>query len=210
MVPEIATWGGGRMVITDPKPEMIDIQDIAKSLACICRYTGHCNDFYSVAQHSILMANLTEFEDYGTPIQRLLHDSAEAYIGDMSRPWKCCLFAEIQEGNHPHKGRKVRVKTIEKKLLKVIGEALGEDLENLAMVKDADNIMMATEVRDLMHPEAQVLFASAVEGYKSLDYPIEPWPWEASYNLFLKCYHEFKTQESPNEHEHQEEKRVVA
>ena len=98
MKPAITTWGGHLFDLSDPKPEMIDIEDIAKALSCICRYTGHCNDFYSVAQHSILMANLSEFDSFGTPLQRLLHDSAEAYIQDIPRPWKGTLFFDSNFG----------------------------------------------------------------------------------------------------------------
>lgn len=78
------------------KPEDIDPEDIAHALSMICRYGGHSRRFYSVAEHCVLMANYA-LEDASpeaqgrareTALWCLLHDAAEAYIGDMVRPLK--------------------------------------------------------------------------------------------------------------------------
>ena len=183
MEPIIATWGGGSFNFEDPKPEMINIEDIAKSLSCICRYTGHCNNFYSVAQHSILMANLTEFDGMGTPLQRLLHDSAEAYLGDITTPLKSNLYYGEQ-----------KIKTLEKRILKVIGKALHVDLSTY-LDTIADRIMMATEVEYLMNPKSRAIFNKCLVGVNPLKYVIEPWDWTAAYELFLQSYYELKERE---------------
>jgi hypothetical protein len=198
--PEIYTWGGTIFNFESPTPEMVSIEDIAKSLSCICRYTGHCNGFYSVAQHSVLMANLSEFEGYGTTLQRLLHDSAEAYIGDIHRPLKDRLWYDEGHGKDGHRRRYIkRIRTIERRVQKVIGETLDVDLSDLSAVKPADNIMMATEVRDLLPPNARELFETHLEGWKPIDYPIEPWSWQASYELFINVYNELKSKEQEND-----------
>jgi len=68
----------------------IRIIDIAHSLSLITRFNGHCKFFYSVAQHSINVAKALEKMGYNENIvlYGLLHDSAEAYLGDIPRPIK--------------------------------------------------------------------------------------------------------------------------
>lgn len=67
----------------------IDIIDIAHSLSNTCRFGGHCDYFYSVAQHSIncykkvLNDGLNDISMYA-----LLHDAAEAYMCDVPTPLK--------------------------------------------------------------------------------------------------------------------------
>lgn len=69
----------------DPQPEDVAIADIAHALAHICRYNGHCSRFYSVAEHSVLVASALPPQ---LKLCGLLHDAAEAYVGDMTRPLK--------------------------------------------------------------------------------------------------------------------------
>jgi len=89
----------GRMV--DPinvVVDDIDIKDIAHSLAMQCRYNGHLQVFYSVGEHSLYVSKHVEHKSIrGGADERqirewslsaLLHDAAEAYIGDMVRPLK--------------------------------------------------------------------------------------------------------------------------
>ena len=49
------TYSGFQFWPLDPRPEEIHVIDIAHSLANQCRYAGHCREFYSVAQHSVLL-----------------------------------------------------------------------------------------------------------------------------------------------------------
>jgi hypothetical protein len=69
----------------DPRPHEIFIEDIAHALSMICRFGGHCRRFYSVAEHSVLIARAAAPEH---KLWALLHDAAEAYIGDTIRPLK--------------------------------------------------------------------------------------------------------------------------
>ncbi|KKL05677.1 hypothetical protein LCGC14_2603650 [marine sediment metagenome] len=179
----IVTYTGKVFDLLKPKPEMVCIEDIAHSLAYQCRYTGHVKLFYSVAQHCVLMAKNEGLP--GDPLKKLLHDAAEAYIGDMARPWKQLLLINI-----PSKGFDT-VSYFECKIQKVIGEALGVDLSHSAEVEKSDNIMLATEIRDLM-PKMPSDFAwgvvlSSIVAVKEI---INPWRPECAEERFLNTYHQ--------------------
>jgi hypothetical protein len=85
----LITFSGKRFYPQDPRAADVDFRDIGHALSLTCRYAGHVRRFYSVAEHSVLMA--IWFEARGeTELARwaLIHDGAEAYIGDMVRPLK--------------------------------------------------------------------------------------------------------------------------
>ena len=175
MTNKIVTYTGKVFDLLNPRPEMVCIEDIAHALANICRYTGHTLQFYSVAQHCVLMA---QADLPGDPLVRLLHDSAEAYIGDMSRPWKQNLLVH-------NFGR--LVKEHEEIILYTISEALRFRIYNTPDIKEADNRMMVTEIRDLMCPNSE--FDPIVKSYKPLPDVIKPWDAWTAEGKFLNMYH---------------------
>lgn len=83
----IQTYTGRQFWPLEPRVEDIDIRDIAHALSMKCRYGGHSKQFYSVAQHSVLVARHASAED---ALRALLHDAHEAYspFGDVPRPIK--------------------------------------------------------------------------------------------------------------------------
>jgi 5'-deoxynucleotidase YfbR-like HD superfamily hydrolase len=129
----VLTGHGKQFYLADPDASLIDIEDIANTLANICRFNGRTKGFYSVAQHSILVSEICADD----PLAGLLHDAAEAYIGDVIRPLKKLL-----------KG----VDQIETAITREIGSALSVDYERLRhpRIKHADDVALATEIRDLM------------------------------------------------------------
>ena len=73
---------------TAPTADDLCMEDIAHALARICRANGHLREFYSVARHSLHAAYEAKERGFDVRVQllALLHDSAESYIGDMTRP----------------------------------------------------------------------------------------------------------------------------
>lgn len=92
----ILTNSAKPMSLVRPRADLVTPEDIAHSLAYICRFNGHCKHHYSVAQHSLLVASIVPDEDQ---LPALLHDAAEAYVGDMVRPLKQLLKETAKSAN---------------------------------------------------------------------------------------------------------------
>lgn len=86
----ITTYSGRILDLDFIESKDVCIADIAHSLAYQCRFNGHTSSFYSVAEHSVLLADLVQVDSRVQNLTRrmaaLLHDSAEAYIGDITSP----------------------------------------------------------------------------------------------------------------------------
>jgi len=130
----IQTFSGRIFSFTDPQADQINIFDIAHALSQLCRYSGHSNQFYSVAQHSVLVS----YHSRNNPLWGLLHDGAEAYINDLSAPLKG--LPELSG-----------FKFIEKRILAVIASKYGLDPEIPEDVKIADVRMLLTEKKVLFN-----------------------------------------------------------
>lgn len=85
--PTITLASGKTFDLLDPHGSEFDIEDIAHGLAHVCRYAGQCRAFFSVAEHSILVSKAVH--DFA--FEALMHDAAEAFIGDITRPLKQLL-----------------------------------------------------------------------------------------------------------------------
>ena len=128
----VSTVSGNRFYPLEPRIDRVAIEDIAHGLAYQCRFNGQTREFYSVAQHSLIVASLVPSQ---LRLAALLHDAAEAYLGDMVKPLKVLLpeFAAIED-----------------KVTALIAEAFAIDFSDYAPIKRADLIALATEKRDLM------------------------------------------------------------
>src|SRR5580692_10156968 len=97
---EFTTVSGTRVHVLDPKPETIKLGDIAHGISRICRFGGQVGIHMSVAQHSILVSDI--IKDKGGSLEQqmlgLLHDTTEAYVGDVISPLKrqMAIFHEIE------------------------------------------------------------------------------------------------------------------
>jgi hypothetical protein len=78
---------------TELSSNTIELPLIARSLSRLVRYTGHGDKVVTIAEHSINVAVLmpAPYQIYG-----LMHDAAEALIGDINHPFKS-RFPAISE-----------------------------------------------------------------------------------------------------------------
>jgi hypothetical protein len=132
----IETASGKEFNILNPDAQMFDFQDIATSLSNICRYNGHLPTFYSVAEHSVRVAWWLRAQGQSLDIQLtgLLHDAAEAYVGDMVRPLK-----RTTELGTPHQ-------RIEENVLAVMHAVYGGIYPHPPIVKQADKAVYEWEL----------------------------------------------------------------
>ena len=134
----ILTYSGRRFWPLDPRPEDIDIEDIAHALANLCRFTGHTSRFYAVAEHSV---HVSDSASAPHKLWGLLHDAPEAYLGDLARPTK-----------QAHAGFGLAYRRVERRLMLAICERFElltvEPLEVLAL----DDLVLETEAEALMPP----------------------------------------------------------
>lgn len=101
------TFTGRQVLPLALKPEDVDISDIAHACAMQCRYNGHTQIFYSVAEHMthISAAILAATGDRVKALQGHIHDGGEGYTGDMIRPMKNSLkrfyepWKQVEEAN---------------------------------------------------------------------------------------------------------------
>lgn len=186
----IQTYSGKMFNVFDPDASLIDIEDIAHALSLTCRFGGHCSSFYSVAQHSILVSdwmykNLHPQKSAIIGMIGLLHDAAEAYIGDVPRPIKRFIndFDKIEFNiiemiykkygvwNFYKKGNSRRLSTV-------------KFSHNLQF---ADDTVLSTEKRDLMKSE--------VKGWQKLPPPcskrIRTWNPQEAEKKFINRFNKY-------------------
>lgn len=171
----ILTYTGKRFDPMAPHPEDIDPIDIAHSLAHLCRFNGHVRQFYSVAEHSVHVAQIVSRENRLTA---LLHDAAEAYIGDITRPLKGAI--NDITGNV--------LSIIENDIHRAIASRFGIPSIIPAAVKHADMILLATERRDLM-PTHSAPWA-CLDGIEPLERTIAPLSPDEAKELWMECFEE--------------------
>lgn len=168
----IQVYSGGIFYPLAPKVEEVDMFDICHALSNLCRFAGHSREFYSVAQHSVLVSQNVPPED---ALWGLLHDATEAYLTDMPRPLKRApVFGELYL-------------QYENKLMDVIIEKFGLSPTMPLSVKEADTILLMTEARDLLEKPPIPWSENPV---KLLDSRIIPLPPVKAKKFFLDRYTE--------------------
>ena len=138
-------------------PEMVDLDDIVHALTMKCRWTGHTSEFYSVAQHSVMVSLIAEEraerETKDGRLARLaglyglLHDAAEAYLPDVAAPVK--RYFAVDFG-----GQRRTFSDVEDTILAAVQSALRVPPAPVMVhgsVAAADLDALAVEARDLMH-----------------------------------------------------------
>jgi uncharacterized protein len=151
-------------------PSALTIEEIASALSKICRFTGQCEPFYSVAQHAVHTSYLV---DPRFAWEALHHDDVEAVVNDMASPLKR-LIPEY--------------KRIEHRCEVPILAAFGIDANAMPVeVKQADLRALRTEQRDLMVPNpVQWQRLDATPDPRCI-VPVSP---EVAKRMFLARYYE--------------------
>lgn len=165
----IMTVEGTTFNFEHPELSTYTIESIAHALSNVCRYAGHCRYFYSVAQHSVYVSFHVPPDQ---ALAALLHDAAEAFIHDISRPLKAML---------------PDYRVIEKRVEHSIFDHFGVPRELTPEIHHADHVMLATEKRDLM--PLTTLWHVPVEILPD-PCPIRPWSPDMAKIEFLTRYHD--------------------
>lgn len=188
MTSSIYTFTGRRVNPLDLRPEDICIEDIAHHLACCNRFAGACRVPISVAQHSVYAAQLC----WDTPhaLQALLHDAAEAYLGDVTKWLKMTPeFAAYREAEH--------------RIQRTIYRHFGCAEEDATEVKSADRLLVRYEMwrswgegftvapnaLQSEQPELAALYPDEIsEEEKARIGHWVPWDWRRAEWSFLTTY----------------------
>jgi hypothetical protein len=173
--PWIQTASGLKFPLLDVDPSAILIHDIAHALSILCRFNAQCLRPYSVAEHSVhvsyeIAPNLA--------LVGLMHDAAEAYLGDVPGPLKSCL---------PH------FYSIESRLLAAIGIKFGfvypeKGTVEARELKRADIQLLVDEKAVLMAPEPEP-WPPAAPPVKNSG-RIQCWPPDVAKEEFLTRWRE--------------------
>ncbi|MNK09937.1 hypothetical protein D3C87_279460 [compost metagenome] len=149
---------GRNFDLVNPEKSTLTIQDVAHALSNTCRFNGHCDRFYSVAEHSVMVSYLIEQE---FAFDGLMHDISEAVLGDVSTPLK-----KLLPDYHVIEDR------VEASLFKRYGIAY----PLIPQVKKADLTALAIEKRDLMPRSGEWPVLNGIiipEGFTAIGMPPE-------------------------------------
>ncbi|WP_193751075.1 hypothetical protein, partial [Xanthomonas hortorum] len=130
---EVPTLSGQRVNLFDPSPSTIRIEDISTGLSNCCRFVGQLANFYSVAQHSVVVSRIVHPR---LALHGLLHDASEAYMHHLGPAVKNLVGSLYRP--------------IEDQLQDVIYRAYGLpplSAEDMAHLKCADRQANAAEMR---------------------------------------------------------------
>ena len=132
----IQTFRGDRFDFEPPiNSDAISIIDISSALSKLCRFNGHCQEFYSVAEHSMHVSSLMPAE---LRLEGLMHDAAEAYIGDITKPLKC------------HPKLKAVIKSLERSIEEAIAKVFNLKYPFDPIIHKADWAVLAAEYEQIM------------------------------------------------------------
>jgi hypothetical protein len=163
-----------------PTLEMINPRDIAHHLALINRFNGATETPYSVAQHSVLVADLlfAKKQPAHVCLWGLLHDAHEAYLGDVTTPVKAAVFGALPVPSHwDHLSHHFDL-TIQHRFGIAINPA--EERE----VKLADLTALASEWRDLMQGTCPL-------AAKPAPHRVKPMAWHRAEDMFIKTFNTY-------------------
>lgn len=173
----IQTFSGKKVYPLGLTHNQVCLADVAQGLAMTVRFRGQCQDFYSVAQHSVMVAAKVPER---LALAALLHDAGEVYLFDACRPIKSYIQFQFGDGAESMEQR-------EEMVLRTVFEAFAvawPSKMDWAFIKNADNRALMTEKRDLLGPEPAA-WACKDEPYPE---PIIPLGWRDARAVFLQAF----------------------
>lgn len=181
-LPMTLTTAGGRVIdLAAPKPEDIAIGDIAHALSHICRFGGHTRTFFSVAQHCVNVADLLRYTGLRGQRAGLLHDAAEAYLGDVVTPLKRQPMIEPVYSVFEERFERAIFERFNVRDLLLEGDSLWTS------VKYADTLALHWEHRDLFPSSAEWELPEDIGALPKLE-PLAP---QQAYDQFLTYFASF-------------------
>jgi hypothetical protein len=189
----LPTCTGRRVHIADPLPDEIDIEDIAHGLSHVCRFAGHVPLYYSVAQHSLLVSELLDERTVmaataeSTDRLRYLGDATAHDLVDQGivrrEGWMMVANAITTAVLQDRIYRGVTYAELERRMMAAVCGRFGLPPMMPPEVAAADNVVLATELRDVCHHTPEVCVSWS--GAQPMDRIIKPLPPEAAKDLFL-------------------------
>ena len=185
---DIITYTGIQMNPLQPKPEQIEIRDIAHALSLICRGGGHVKHFYSVAQHCLACAEEARVRGYSVRVQlgNLLHDGSEAYIADVTRPVKQQM-PQYYEIEGP-----LQAVIWEKFMTDADGRPMPPDEEEKKQIFAIDDQMMSLDLYWLLGDQSVIISSEILSDCSELSRDFVP--MEQVEQAFLQRFTELKRQ----------------
>lgn len=173
----IHTYSGQPFNVFRPRPSDVHFRDVAVQLTRRPRWNGStsgpAHEVYVVAQHSVLVSCVVGMVSPRDALWGFLHDWAEAYLVDLPRPIKThpsmAAFEKVEDG------------IMRKAILPFVRQQLPMTYrlptKQPAIVTLADNILLATERRDMHWPSPKV-------GVVPLAASINRWSMRKAYERF--------------------------
>lgn len=173
----IQTSRGLKFPLIDINPDTILIEDIAHALSMLCRFNAQCLKPYSVAEHSIHVSY--EIEPRLAMIG-LMHDAAEAYLGDVPGPLKKCLSD---------------FRKIEDRLIRAIATKFGftfpdERSSDAHELKRAD-LQLLVDEKAVTMANTGLIWPGNLPDVKNTD-RIQCWGWEEAKRKFLARFEQLE------------------
>lgn len=168
------TFTGRQFYPLDPRAQDVHPADIAHALSLICRYGGHVDRFYSVAEHCFLLSHAVAPKH---ALWALLHDATEAYVGDMVRPLKHYMadYCEVED-----------------RVAWAIAERFKLDPTMPTEVKDADNRILLDE-RAVLMPGTRHPWVQDTNGTQPLDVLVSGWDPKYAEHMYIRRLNELWT-----------------
>ena len=171
----IPTATGGRVFLDPVDVSEVKLRDISLGLARMSRFNGQyqqIHPYYSVAEHCVWASYIAPM---GSQMAALVHDAAEALIGDVTAPLKAMLD---------------EYRAIENCVDEALRRKFGWPQCHTAAVKTADLQMLAIERQTLLGPRIRRF--DCLDGVTVPNIKLQCWLPTMAWVVWEDRYHELK------------------